>query len=63
MGADIARGLLQFAEGKPIGKHGLRWLKIHLSNKMGQDKLSFEDRVKYVESNLEMIFQCAKDPL
>ncbi len=49
MGADIARGLLEFAEGRPLGKSGLKWLKIHLSNKMGKDKLSFPERVFYVE--------------
>jgi DNA-directed RNA polymerase len=28
MGADINRGLLEFAEGKPLGKEGLFWLKV-----------------------------------
>lgn len=35
MGADINRGLLEFAEGKPLGKDGLYWLKVHLANKIG----------------------------
>jgi len=39
MGADLARGILEFAEGKELGTHGLRWLKIHLANKIGKDKL------------------------
>lgn len=61
--ADICRGLLEFAEGKPIGKNGLVWLKIHLSNKMGKDKLSFPDRVLYAESVLPLVEKCVKDPL
>jgi len=61
--ADICRGLLEFAEGKPIGKTGLRWLKIHLANKMGKDKLSFPDRVAYAESVIPIIEKCVKDPL
>ena len=40
MGCDYNRGLLLFSEGKILGKRGLYWLKIHLANKMGQDKLS-----------------------
>jgi DNA-directed RNA polymerase len=35
MGADINRGLLEFAEGKPLGNDGLYWLKVHLANKIG----------------------------
>ncbi len=44
MGADISRGILEFAEGRKLGKKGLTWLKIHLANKMGKDKLSFSER-------------------
>ena len=40
IGADINRGLLEFSEGKRLGEKGLKWLKIHLANKMGKDKLS-----------------------
>jgi len=32
-----------FSDKKPLGKNGLKWLKIHLANKMGHDKISFED--------------------
>lgn len=39
MGADINRGLLEFAEGKALGKDGLFWLKVHVANKIGKDKL------------------------
>jgi len=61
--ADICRGLLEFAEGKPIGKNGLMWLKIHLSNKMGKDKLSMNDRIAYAESMIPVVERCVKDPL
>ena len=43
---DIARSLLEFAVGNPLGHHGVRWLKIHLANTFGKDKESFEDRIK-----------------
>jgi DNA-directed RNA polymerase len=38
IGNDMARGLLIFDEGKPLGPNGLRWLKIHLANVYGNDK-------------------------
>ena len=38
LGNDFARGLLKFAEQKPLGEHGLAWLKIHLANVYGKDK-------------------------
>ena len=38
VGSDLCRGLLLFAEGKPLGERGLFWLKVHLANLMGQDK-------------------------
>ena len=63
MGPDIARGLLQFSEGKKLGAGGLRWLKIHLANKMGKDKLSMEERMTYVDQNIDSIIRCAKDPM
>jgi DNA-directed RNA polymerase len=30
IGADMSRGLLEFSQGKPLGKRGLYWLKVHL---------------------------------
>ncbi|KAG2633725.1 hypothetical protein PVAP13_2NG232700 [Panicum virgatum] len=32
LGSDLCRGVLEFAEGRPLGQSGLRWLKIHLAN-------------------------------
>lgn len=62
MGADINRGILQFAEGRPLGKDGLFWLKVHLSNKMGNDKLPIVQRAAYAESIIEKVHKCAEDP-
>lgn len=62
MGADINRGLLEFAEGKPLGKDGLFWLKVHLANKIGKDKLPIKDRAAYAESIMEQVHRCAEDP-
>ncbi len=55
MGADLARGLLEFSEGVPLGKDGLKWLRIHLGNLMGKDKLPMKEREDYVIKNWNII--------
>lgn len=63
IGDDVCRGLLQFAEPKPIGEHGLYWMKVHLCNLLGKNKIPFDERVKYVEDMQEIILKVADDPL
>ncbi|KAK6252007.1 hypothetical protein QUC31_013727 [Theobroma cacao] len=65
LGSDLCRGVLEFAEGRPLGKSGLRWLKIHLANLYagGVDKLSYEGRIAFTENHLDDIFDSADRPL
>ncbi|KAG2389538.1 hypothetical protein C9374_014098 [Naegleria lovaniensis] len=63
LGADINRGLLTFDKGTKIGRRGIFWLKIHLANLYGKDKLPFDERVQFVEQNLNEIFDSADQPL
>ncbi|MGG8873315.1 DNA-directed RNA polymerase, partial [Escherichia coli] len=49
--------------GKPIGKEGYYWLKIHGANCAGVDKVPFPERIKFIEENHENIMACAKSPL
>ncbi|KXL50910.1 hypothetical protein M433DRAFT_61006 [Acidomyces richmondensis BFW] len=63
MGADNVRGLLVFAEGKPLGENGLRWLKIHTATVAGHDKASMEERLQFVEDHLDDIYDSVRDPL
>ncbi|KAJ6794908.1 DNA-directed RNA polymerase 1B, mitochondrial-like [Iris pallida] len=65
LGSDLCRGILEFAEGRPLGKSGLHWLKIHVANLYagGVDKLSYEGRVAFTENHLEDIFDSADRPL
>ena len=62
-GTDWQKGLLQFADGVPLGKHGAKWLAVHLANTWGNDKVSFEERVKWVQDNEHWILDCAEHPL
>lgn len=62
-GADQVKGLLHFAEGRPLGPRGRHWLAVHGANVFGEDKVSFEERVQWVEKNSSRIIDCASDPL
>jgi DNA-directed RNA polymerase, mitochondrial len=55
LGSDFCRGMLMFAERKPLGKDGLRWMKIHLANLYGKDKSSFDGRVEFVDSIMDQV--------
>ncbi|KAF5727791.1 DNA-directed RNA polymerase 1B mitochondrial-like [Tripterygium wilfordii] len=65
LGSDLCRGILEFAEGRPLGKCGIRWLKIHLANLYGGgvDKLSYDCRTAFIENHLDDIFDSADRPL
>jgi len=64
-GDDLAKGLLSFKEGKPLGRTGGKWLKIHLANCYGNkmDKKSFEERIAWVNQYSEAIIDSARYPI
>jgi DNA-directed RNA polymerase, mitochondrial len=55
MGSDLCRGMLRFAEERPLGPDGLRWLKVHLANLCGKNKMSLDNRVAFVDQHLEQV--------
>lgn len=65
LGNDVCRGLLTFANGKPLGPYGLRWVKIQLANLYGGSvgKMSFDDRAAFAEDHMEDILDSAERPL
>lgn len=63
LGSDLCRGLLLLDRAKPLGARGLWWLKVHLANLYGVDKVPFEARVAFVEKNIENIMDAADNPL
>uniref|UniRef100_A0A060T809 DNA-directed RNA polymerase n=1 Tax=Blastobotrys adeninivorans TaxID=409370 RepID=A0A060T809_BLAAD len=63
MASDPIRALCQFWYGKRLGQSGLRWLKVHIANMFGADKLSEESKVAFTESHLDEIRLSAEDPL
>lgn len=63
-GDDIAKALLEFAEGLPIGNEsGPAALAVHLANQFGQDKLPTIERIRWVTANTAAILDSADDPL
>ncbi|WLJ69902.1 DNA-directed RNA polymerase [Escherichia phage pO2] len=62
-GNDMQKGLLTLAVGKPIGADGFKWLKVHGANCAGVDKVTFDERIKWVEDNHENIMAAAKAPM
>lgn len=63
IGSDLSRGLLEFAEGRPLGPDGLFWLKVQFSNMCGNDKCSLADRAAFADKNMDNIKASARDPL
>lgn len=63
IGDDVCRGLLKFADPKPLGKEGFFWLKISLANLLGKDKLPFQERIDYIDASKDWILKVAVDPL
>ncbi len=68
-GDDVARGLLIFADGKPLDASGARWLAIHGANCLGKtqegvktSKFTFDERVEWVCANSGRIVAAAAEP-
>ena len=59
---DIGRGLLEFAEGKPLGDTGAFWLAVHIAGVWGVDKVTFQERVDWVYEHEEELLASALDP-
>jgi DNA-directed RNA polymerase len=62
-GQGYTKSLLEFGNGRHLTDIGVFWLKIHISNTYGNDKLSYEDRIEWVDNNLSTIIKVANDPM
>lgn len=63
IGDDLGRGPLLFDKSKPLGEHGLRWIKIHLANLYGYDMARFDECVQFVHDYLKDIYDSAERPM
>jgi DNA-directed RNA polymerase len=62
VGSDLCRGMLSFAEKKKLGPRGFYWLKVHLANLAGNDKITFEERATFTDENMENVRAAVEDP-
>ena len=60
---DLSKSLLQFAEGKRLGKHGAYWLAVHIANLFGHDKIPFDERVAWTIEHEHMLMDSAAEPI
>ena len=61
--SDTIRGALEFADPVPVTDDGKRWQMIHLASSYGIDKVSYDDRVEWVNRHWDDIERSAIDPL
>lgn len=61
--SDAVKGCLEFAEGKPLGVEGLKWLKAHVANCCGFDKHDLDTKAAWCDENWEMINDFINNPL
>ena len=63
-GNGIAKGMLEFADGKPLGGNDAAFeLAVYGANCFGNDKVCLESRVDWIEENTDRIIQAAQDPM
>ena len=61
-GDDVSKAMLHFAQSSPLGNDGAYWLAVHGANTFGVDKVAFEERIRWVQDNEDMILAVGADP-
>lgn len=62
-GDDLCRGLLEFAEAKPVGPREMYWVLGQAADSFGHDKMTFADRAQWTRDHMKLIERAAADPL
>jgi Autographiviridae RNA polymerase len=63
-GSDLQKALLEFANGKTLSSpESIKWFKITGANRWGYDKVSLEDREKWVDEKKDLLIAFANDPV
>lgn len=61
-GDDMSKAMLRFSRGVALGSDGAYWLAIHGANSFGVDKVSFDERIQWVQDNEDMIMSIGRNP-
>lgn len=62
-GSKLSKNLFYLANKKPIGAEGWYWLLVHAANCFGEDKLTLDDRINFVNSRMDEWMVWAEEPL
>lgn len=61
-GSDLHKAMLEFSTSTPIlSQEHVAWIYVHTANCAGKDKLPMDDRIAWVEDNLERIKLTGQD--
>ena len=62
-GGDVVRGLLEFGLAKQITTEDqVDDLRIHGADVFGKDKLKYSERIKWINSHVDLIKETVRDP-
>lgn len=62
-GCDLDKGMVLFATKMKQTDRGRWWLKVHIANNFGVDKVSFEERVAWVDEHELELRASVEDPI
>lgn len=60
--SDATKAVLHFGRGKALGKRGAYWLKVHIANCFGFDKMGFDKRAAWTEEHWEQLVAGLEQP-
>lgn len=61
-GSDRVKAVLRFHNKRPLGKRGLFWLKVHIANCFGYDKVRMQQRADWTDRNWDMLLEGSARP-
>lgn len=56
-GNEYRKAMLTFAKEVSLTNEGMRWFKIDLANHYGLDKLTFDERVEFIDDHIDRMLQ------
>jgi len=62
-GGDLDKALIKAAIPAEVTSAGLYWIKVNLANLMGMDKCPFDERVAWVDNQMDLWRAIASDPI
>ena len=52
-----------FDKKKALGKDGLKWMKVHLANLFGNNKIPHSERIQWTDDHIEQVREAVAAPL